>query len=547
MAHPRKTVKRQHSFKRPSISKRQSYDVIVIGAGMGGSIVAARCAEAGLRVLVLEKGRDPVAVPRRKGLMARALKEYDNRTGERWPEELLVRRDENSRYREVSPVLGLGPGGSGRIYGAALGRASRADFECDFQPNQWDGGGEDALMNDWPVAYEEFLPAYREAEAMLGLVGERDPLDPDDDAELGVPPPLSPAHEALANRLRANGRHPYRMHVGIAYKPGCNECQGITCARNCKAHGYNRALMPAMAKQAPVALEKGARLTSISKTAEGWTVAYSDEQGDAREVDAGALVLAAGALNTPRILQDKVALPIGEDLPSLVGRGLMFHALEIIAVTPPDPAQLYGVRKVLAFRDHYMDGAMPLGECQSMGLVAKSGMIAEFLKNRLRLAGIAAGNFGTLATRFASLFAERMFEGAELFTGILQDLPFADNRVTTEIDAQGRERIAITYRPREDMVARTKHFRKLVRDAFAPLDVRFISPVGEPNLGHPMGTCRMGSDPAHSVVDAEGRVWGQSGLFIADASVFPSSLGINPALTVAAHALRVARAVGAKS
>ncbi len=54
-----------------------------------------------------------------------------------------------------------------------------------------------------------------------------------------------------------------------------------------------------------------------------------------------------------------------------------------------------------------------------------------------------------------------------------------------------------------------------------------------------MGTCRMGSDPAHSVVDPHGQVWGQTGLYVGDTSVFPSSGGAGPSLTVAALGLRL--------
>jgi choline dehydrogenase-like flavoprotein len=115
--------------------------------------------------------------------------------------------------------------------------------------------------------------------------------------------------------------------------------------------------------------------------------------------------------------------------------------------------------------------------------------------------------------------------------------------VTTQMDAGGEERIAITYHTRPEFIARIKRFRELMKEAFAPLKVRFTAASGEMNFGHPMGTCRMGDSPAYSVVDARGRVWDQDGLYIADASVFASALGINPALTTAAHAIRVAQAI----
>ena len=104
-------------------------------------------------------------------------------------------------------------------------------------------------------------------------------------------------------------------------------------------------------------------------------------------------------------------------------------------------------------------------------------------------------------------------------------------------------RIVACYTPDPDLVARAGIIRERVRQAFAPLPVRFLSEPGTPNWGHPMGTCRMGLDPATSVVDAEGKLHGHPAISVADASAFPSSGGTGPSLTVMAHALRVAAIV----
>lgn len=526
------------------MSGADTFDVVVVGVGMAGSIVAGSCGDAGMRVLALELGPREAAPAQRRSLVQRALGLGGARPGDRWSEDVMLRRAEGRRYRRADCVIGVGPGGSGRVYGAALGRATRRDFEEDFQPRDWGGGTEAALPNAWPVDYDAFLDAYRRAERLLRPVGTRDPLDPDDDAELGPPPPLSPGHHLMFETLRASGRHPFRMHTAIAYRPGCSECQGSACGRGCKSDGYNRALEPAMARQARVTLVFGAVVQQIRRRPDrAWDVLWTDRDGNAQSSRAQTIVLAAGALNTPRLLQKSDQIWDGE-VPDLVGRGLMFHANELLAVTVPDADALYGPRKVIAFRDHYFDGAMPLAECQSMGLVLKPGMIAQFLNSAAREAGVDLGALGRLVMRPAGEVAARLLEGSELYFAPIQDLPYRDSRVASVTDKEdGIERIAVTYRPREELVQRVKHFRKLAREAFAPLPVRFALPAGEPNYGHPMGTCRMGRSPDHAVTDKCGRVWDQPDLFIADASVFPSSLGINPALTVAAHALRVADAV----
>ncbi len=512
---------------------------------MGGSIVASRCGDAGLKVLVLEKGGVPRWDGRKKGLLARLRSNGDEDTGERWPTPLLLRSHENATYREAANGLGIGPGGSGRIYGAALGRAARIDFEQDFQPAQWvkNYSGDAPLPNSWPIAYDDFLAAYREAERILSPAGTRDPLDPDDDAALAAPPPISAAHKSVVAQLERNGRHPFRMHVGIAYKPGCTECQGSSCPRGCKAHGFNRALQPAISRQADIALEIEASAHSIDRTPDGgWTVRYESGDGEVREAAATSVVLAAGALNTPRLLERSAHLWNGA-APQLLGRGLMFHAAEIFAVSAPEGTVFSGPRKVIAFRDHYCDGDMPLAECQSLGLVSNPALVRAFLRNAAQRAGLPVGAFGKIVLRPAGEIGFRLYEGSEMFTAAIQDLPYAESRVTSVRDDEGRERIAVTYRAHREFVERIERFRNLMREAFAPLKVRFPTVAGEPNLGHPMGTCRMGSSPDLSVVDPSGQVWQQPGLFVADASVFPSSLGINPALTVAAHSIRVADAL----
>lgn len=518
---------------------------------MGGSIAAARAADAGMRVLVLEAGRQVSAVPPR----ARGLREHLRRIAgppggdaidrERWPDAILLRETPSDSWRQTRPFLGIGPGGSGRIYGAALARARRADFAEHHDPARWQPDADPPLPNAWPLAYDDLAPWYREAERLLRVTGAPDPLDPDDDGSLGSPPGLSPAHHRMREVLAANGRHPFAMHTGIGYRPGCWECQGMTCPRDCKSHGYNRALAPALAAGAPVTLRQGVDVRRIERTpgSRNWRVIV---EGEEDELEATRVILAAGALNTPRLLHRSAALWDGA-APDMIGAGAMFHFSDIFAVSGFADGTLWGPRKVLAFRDHYRDGAMPLAEVQSMGLVPSAWMVARHLSDRAMQMGLPDSAFVRIAAKVAGGFGARRYAGAELFTAAVEDLPYAGNRVETVTGADGAQRIAVTYRPRPEMLARAHRLRALIREAFAPLKVEFLTRPGRPNLGHPMGTCRMGTEAATSVTDANGQVWGQDGLYIADASVFPSSLGINPALTIAANALRMAATVAGRT
>lgn len=524
----------------------QKFDLIVIGAGMGGSVLAARCAEAGLATAVLETGRTVTQKkPKPSGFFKKLRRKLadgmaPDPDGERWPDAILRRKRASDSYAEVRPMLGRGPGGSARLYGAALGRARSDDFTQSWNPGDWHPGADDALPNAWPVDYGAFSASYRRAEALMRVCGSRDPLDPADDGRLAPPPAISPAHAQIAQVLETNGRHPFRMHVGIDYRPGCSECQGSSCLRDCKSHGFNRTMQPAIDACQPVTCFEQMSVSAIRRLADDQLeVTMRNAHGAVEVMVAPRVVLAAGALNSPLILRRSAALWDGA-VPDTVGAGAMFHYSEIFAVSGMQPGTLYGPRKVLSFRDHYRDGAMPLAECQSMGLVPNAGLIGSHLYNRAIEQGLPQNIVMQLAMRLPAMIGARRFAGAELFTASIEDMPYADNRVEPVIGTDGRDRIGVTYLPRPEMMARVERFRALMVEAFAPLKVTFVSQPGKPNFGHPMGTCRMGADRATSVVDPDCQLWDQPGIYVADASVFPSSLGINPALTVAANALRVA-------
>jgi choline dehydrogenase-like flavoprotein len=174
-------------------------------------------------------------------------------------------------------------------------------------------------------------------------------------------------------------------------------------------------------------------------------------------------------------------------------------------------------------------------------------MVSKYLEGEAMELGIGKLPLLRLATDAIGMLASGIFKQSVLFTSNLEDLPYLSNRVDGigASVAPGLDRIAVTYRAPEELLVRARKFRALMREAFAPFRVRFLKRLGAPNLGHPMGTCRMGTDPATSVTAPDGTVWGRPGLYVVDASVFPSSLGINPALTVAANAMRVAEALAA--
>lgn len=520
------------------------WDVIVVGAGLAGGMAARRLAERGLGVLVLEAGPEtlPNAPPPSflTRAMARLVGLHAPRDADRWPETLRLTA---SGGRRAPAVLGRGRGGSSAIYGGALGRFRRIDFDRGLS-----GGaatdpriGAAPLPGGWPIGWDAFTPYYDEAERLLDVAGGRDPLDPDVAPPLRRPPPLSPQDAVIAADLRANGLHPFRLSVGFEYRPGCAECLGRRCPRGCKAEGDSRGIAQAL-RTGRAALRQGMAVRAVAEADGGVAVIARDSSGAECRFMAQACVLAAGTLNTPLILARSGTLWGRDGPPPLLGRGLMFHATDMFAVFDRTRSPAFGPRKTLGLRDFYESDGRILGEVQSMGVALNAGMIAGYFRTEAERMGL--GWLGPLLEfgRIPAVIAARLFRHATVFATILEDLPYMANAVTEDVadDGSPTGRIAVAYTASDELVARAVELRRHVRRAFSPNRVLFLTRPATPNWGHPMGTCRMGKSPRFGVVDADGALWGLSAIRIADASVLPSSGGANPSLTIAANALRVA-------
>lgn len=520
-------------------------EVVVVGAGLGGSMAALALVERGLRVLLIETGGADAAVapPPRGSRFRRVLRRLVFSLGavspDRWPDPILLyRRRGNRRPRLTMAAIGCGLGGSSAVYSAALGRMRREDFATDRRGAP---GDPQPLPNAWPVSFDEFRPYYRRAESILRVVGERDPLDPDDDSAPGRPPRLSPRDASLVRTLERNGAHPYRLRVGFDYRPGCDECIGRRCPVGCKAEGASRALSQARA-QGGLVVETCSTALMISRDDTGPNVVVRTRAGRIETRSAAAVVVAAGALNTPLLLARSDSLWGERGRPPLLGRGLMFHFSDLFAVRVARGLERGRVKKSIAVRDLYDPATGGLGEVQSVGCDLTTAGVMTGLRERGR-AYLPPGCIRLVELlRPAVWLLARICGPVPVLATIAEDLPYAENRVVEEgadPDAGRPGRIAIHYSVTPGQKSAAARRRAAIRRLFSPMRVAFLSPAVAPNLGHPMGTCRMGTDPATSVVDGEGRVWGCPGVYVADASAFPSSGGVGPSLTVAAHALRV--------
>jgi choline dehydrogenase-like flavoprotein len=511
----------------PGAAAGRSWDVIVIGTGMGGGVAGRRLAEHGLSVLFVEKG----ALGRREAqnFMSDIEGRAERATQGLWPTEIVCRVSGWAPAQFFGP-LGSGVGGTSVFYAAALEAPERHDLETTEDMEHPTGG--------WPIRYDDFLPYLRQAQDILSVRGGPNPLSDQRGPKLAAPE-LNRSEALLFEDLRQKGLHPYRSHEGLVRLPGCEVCLGRKCPKKCKMDGRSAGVEPALETGNAYLLancaveelfEASGRITGLRVRSGGLTF----------ELTADTVVLAAGALHSPRLLTASTGRNSAgcANSSGWVGHGLMFHLNEMVAFWPKLRNPAAGATRAVSFRDFYTYEGKRLGLVQAMGVAADAGVIASFLKEYIsrtrfsRIKGI--GKFATLG----ALVGERFFGKASVFVGLLEDLALFENRVTTHPDDPDVP--VIEYRVSNELKMRRSMLRRLLRTKLGWHRTVLLNFAPSLNYGHPSGTLRFGNDPATSVLDANCKAHDLDNLYVTDASFMPSSMGVNPSLTIAANALRVA-------
>lgn len=514
-------------------AQQRTWDAVIVGSGVGGATLGLVLARAGWEVLFVEKGRDLAATA--PGPLRGQAAEADPAYREAAPRErleLLARAGrmveevlDSVRGQPILPELGSGTGGSSALYGMVLERF----FPSDFEPRaRHQDAPESTLPEAWPVSHSEMAPFYEQAERLYRVRGGGDPLRGDAAPALLPAIPIGAGAEQLVARLATRGLHPYRLPLACEGVDGCSACQGYLCARACKNDADRIALRPALQQHGAVLLSgcealaleaQGARVDAVSCESNGQVVSLRGR----------VVVLAAGALLTPALLLASRAADGGRGLANgsgLVGRNLMRHAIDLWALFRAPRLDGPGDAKAMGFNDLYDGDAGKLGSVQSFG----APIALDTLRNQ-------RGGLWRLAGGLASR-AWRRFERIPILATILEDLPYETNRV--EPTNSGSPRVRIHYRPGRSERRRRRAFRDRLRPLLGGLGAVCVSGRDAPRaLGHACGTCRFGDDPRTSVLDRHNRAHALDNLYVVDGSFFPSSGGINPALTIAANAIRV--------
>ena len=500
------------------------YDIIIIGTGSGGSTIAYKLAQSGKRILILERGG---FIPREK---------------ENWDAKEVVT---NGRYRPnenwydqdnkpFKPFIHYNVGGNSKMYGAALFRFRESDF---LEVNHY-GGTSPA----WPFGYNTLESYYTQAEFLYHVHGERhtDPTEPKTIYDYPFPPlPYEPVIADLSEKMKQLGLHPFPLPMGMKRPQDLNPNESPVLLENfdgfpdpteSKADAHTVALRPSLAKQ-NVTLLTNAYAKRLITNETGKRVTGVDTIVNEEEIHftADLVIVACGAVNSAALFLRSANEfhPTGlANSSNQVGRNLMLHHNGcLVAFTKKKNDSVF--QKSLGLADFYHgadDSKYPLGEIQLMGRNDPDSIV--WMAEKIAL-GKSYNELKEMTIDFW-LTAE--------------DLPSADNRVTLREDGS----IQVHY-TRTNYTAYEKLKDKL-KQIFQQLgeidpDYKNVQWAGYDldisGMSHQNGTLRFGTDPSTSVLDLNCKTHDLENVYVVDASFFPSCGAFNPALTIAANALRV--------
>jgi choline dehydrogenase-like flavoprotein len=506
----------------------EHYDVIVIGSGAGGGTLAHTLAPSGKRILLLERG------------------DFLPRETENWsPEPVFL----DGRYispdtwfdadgKPFQPQVHYFVGGATKLYGAALYRLRPQDF------------GEikhvDGVSPAWPVSYDDFEPFYTKAEWLYQVHGRHgdDPTEGPWSKQYPWPPVShEPRIQGISDALASGGYHPFPAPCGILLDEEdrarstcirCTWCDGYPCLVHAKSDAETIAVRPLL--MAPnVTLLVRTEVVKLETDPTGRTVTevVVSRDGDREVYSADIVVVSAGATNSAKLLLRSAnehhpnGLANGSDQ---VGRNYMYHnSKAVVALAKERNDTVF--QKTLGVNDFYFatdEHPWPLGNIQMVGKSNGWAMKGEEPK----------------LTKLAPHWSlDDVAEHAVDFWLTTEDLPDPDNRVT--VDADGN--VHLVYRSNNDDEAKDLYgeLRKILNHVGMAdhhvLDKNFYMKMNIPVAGcaHQAGTCRFGTDPTTSVLDADCKAHELDNLYVVDTSFFPSIGAVNPALTAMANAIRV--------
>jgi choline dehydrogenase-like flavoprotein len=559
--------------------------VIIVGSGAGGSVAAWQLARAGHEVLILEKGRNLLPGLGEHGRIGSRFSNDEVKAGRFFENQdpLLEPRtartqDEAARgmTRSFTGDVNNLPavvGGGTVHWDAKVPRFWRQDFEGLSTYGPVPG----ANVADWPLSYDELAPFYDAVERRLGVQGDRARMPAATLAQAPrrhpfamAPNPPMYGGSLLAKGAESLGYHAYPFPQAVNSRrfddrPRCNSCgycSGFGCPINARGGAAVSFLHQALRAGARMRTRCFAHRVDVSRDGRRVRgVAYVDRLGRRRRERADVVIVAASTIETARLLLLSATSGHPDGLGNRsgqLGRNLMFHHFTQAAAFFSENVHAWRGPSTTVTLDDFVgpdfgDAAKTAGLPYLKGGICEVGGTLTLLAEAKAYAGIG-GVWGRAHKDLMRGGTIRDHVAGISMIG--EDLPQLANRVDLDPgirDVYGFPVPRITYSPHAHELAASAYYQPKLQaicqaapGASTGLAFDTDAPTAGtlPSTKHVMGTARMGDSPASSVVDSFGRVHEVEGLVIADGSVFVSSGGFNPTLTIMALALRAARQIG---
>ncbi|HZH52705.1 MAG TPA: GMC family oxidoreductase [Microvirga sp.] len=528
-------------------------DVIVVGSGIAGAILAAKLAESGVRVAILEAGARVDRAEATQRYWDALIKVPECPYPPTPQAEHPITNDLDHWYRQAGPdkfkstyvkVVG---GTTWHWLGTCL-----RHVPADFRLKSLYGRGV-----DWPVAYEDLEPFYGDAETEIGVSGNSyEPLGSPRSTPYPMPAiPQTYLDKAFARALEGSAYEVRATPQGRNSqdrdeRPSC--CGNSSCIPVCPVGAkYDATVHVERALKSGATLYDRTTATFVETGPDGRIAAIRVKRPDGSEGRAvgKVFVIAAHAVETPRLLLNSrsEAMPRGVANGSdQVGRNLMDHPTQLSWALTNEPVWPYRGPLSTSGIENLRDGPFraerpafrveigndgwswptnaPISTAQDL---ARAGLRGKALDAALR-------DRTSRHVRVASL---------------VEQLPDPENRVSldpAEKDMYGVPLPRLHYRLDDYVKAGLAAAREAHAEIFARLGTTDVQHQdGAAGAGHIIGTARMGDDPKSSVVDRDLRSHDHRNLFILGSAVFPTSATANPTLTIAALSLRAVEAVKA--
>ncbi|WP_102227106.1 GMC family oxidoreductase [Acidimangrovimonas sediminis] len=511
----------------------EEVDFVIVGAGCGGSVLAAKLAEAGMSVVLFDAG------PFFRPLSDFASDEYE--------QEKLYWLD--PRVSDGDDPIELGANNSGQAVGGSTVHFQMVSLR--FRPEWFKSRTKLGYARDWPVDWQEMWKYYAEVENALKISGPiRYPWGP------------------------KRGRYPYRAHevneAGLVLARGA-EALGVDWAPTplctvsaprgksppCAYRGMCKIGCSVNAKQSmlityvPRAIRAGAEVRDLAMVGrvetgqDGRATGVSYHRGgEWRHQKARNVVLAGYSIETPRLMLNSATSRHPQGLGNsngMVGRNLMVHSNHAVWGEFEDEIRWYKGPPSMATCEHwnYVDDDPTKDFDGGYSFMSQGPLPGDF-------AGTLTGATGMFGDELLTAMGKYNRMAGLKIVG--ETMPAPDNRVTLadESDPLGLPRARVTY-------AFSDNDKRLQRHSLDFMS-KMLGAAGGRNLletsstAHLMGGCAMGDDPETSVTDDMGRSWDIDNLWICDGSLMPTAGGVNPAMTILANAARIAdRIVAARN